>query len=133
MALRRAQDAQGIKKLADELRWKVITQFALAYAFQPELQLEHSTLVDFVNHVLIKCAASSLDMFDELSLNNGYRGAISLINHFDRQDFRGPEGEAVPGGARCALAIGFSDCTPTPSHGITPLQNQRSSSMRSAR
>ena len=44
----------------------------------------------------------------------------------------GPEGEAVPGGARCALAIGFSDCTPTLSHGITPLQNQRSSSMRSA-
>ncbi len=37
----------------------------------------------------------------------------------------GPEGEAVPGFARCALAIGFSDCTPTLSHGITPLQNQK--------
>ncbi|MFQ5617798.1 MAG: VWA domain-containing protein [Rhodospirillales bacterium] len=37
----------------------------------------------------------------------------------------GPEGEPVPGGARCALAIGFSECTPTLSHGITPLQNQK--------
>jgi len=37
----------------------------------------------------------------------------------------GPEGEPVPGSARCALAIGFSECTPTLSHGITPLQNQK--------
>ena len=37
----------------------------------------------------------------------------------------GPEGEPVPGGARCVLAIAFSDCTPTLRHGITPLQNQK--------
>ncbi len=37
----------------------------------------------------------------------------------------GPEGEAVPGGARCVLAIAFNDCTPTLRHGITPLQNQK--------
>ena len=37
----------------------------------------------------------------------------------------GPEGEPVPGGDRCALAINNSECTPTLSHGITPLQNQK--------
>ncbi len=37
----------------------------------------------------------------------------------------GPEGEPVPGSARCALAIGTSECRPTLSHGITPLQNQK--------
>ncbi|MFQ5617799.1 MAG: pilus assembly protein TadG-related protein [Rhodospirillales bacterium] len=37
----------------------------------------------------------------------------------------GPEGEPVPGGARCALAIGNRECTPTLRHGITPLQNQK--------
>ena len=37
----------------------------------------------------------------------------------------GPEGEPVPGWGRCALAIGFNECTPTLSHGITPLQNQK--------
>ena len=37
----------------------------------------------------------------------------------------GPEGEPVPGSDRCALAIGSSECRPTLSHGITPLQNQK--------
>ena len=37
----------------------------------------------------------------------------------------GPEGEPVPGFAGCALAIGFIECAPTLSHGITPLQNQK--------
>ena len=37
----------------------------------------------------------------------------------------GPEGEPVPGFARCALAIGFSECTPTLTHGITTLQNEK--------
>ena len=36
----------------------------------------------------------------------------------------GPEGEPVPGGAKCALSAG-PECTPTLSHGITPLQNQK--------
>jgi Mg-chelatase subunit ChlD len=37
----------------------------------------------------------------------------------------GPEGEPVPGFARCTSAIGFSECTPCLSHGITPLQSTR--------
>ncbi len=37
----------------------------------------------------------------------------------------GPEGEPVPGGAKCALSAGGPECTPTLSHGITPLQNQK--------
>ncbi len=37
----------------------------------------------------------------------------------------GPEGEPVPGGARCVLAIAFEDCTPTLRRGITPLQNEK--------
>ena len=37
----------------------------------------------------------------------------------------GPEGEPVPGGAKCVLSAGGPECTPTLSHGITPLQNQK--------
>lgn len=37
----------------------------------------------------------------------------------------GPEGEPVSGWARCALAVSFSECTPTLRHGITPLQNTK--------
>ena len=34
-------------------------------------------------------------------------------------------GEPVPGSDRCALAVDSSECTPTLSHAITPLQNQK--------
>ena len=37
----------------------------------------------------------------------------------------GPEGEPVDGVAICALAINNDECRPPPSHGITPLQNQK--------
>ena len=37
----------------------------------------------------------------------------------------GPESEPVAGWTRCPRAVGNVECTPTLSHGITPLQNQK--------
>jgi len=37
----------------------------------------------------------------------------------------GPEGEPVPGPARCTLAIGFNECGACLEYGITPLQNAK--------
>lgn len=37
----------------------------------------------------------------------------------------GPEGEPVPGSAKCTLAVGSNECRPCLDHGITPLQNTR--------
>lgn len=37
----------------------------------------------------------------------------------------GPEGEPVPGFARCSSAVSNSECTPCLSHGIQPLQNDK--------